>query len=55
MSFHWKTSCEDDPFLDSTDYVRFLVDGVEKGRLDGISGWEAFSTYISTDGPHVLT
>ena len=55
VSFHWRTSCEDDPFMDATDYVRFLVDGVEKGRLDGISGWEAFSTYINTDGQHVLT
>ena len=55
VSFHWRTSCEDDPFMDATDYVRFLVDGVEKGRLDGISGWEAFSTYIDTAGSHVLT
>ena len=55
ISFHWRTSCEEDPYMHATDYVRFLVDGVEKGRLDGISGWEAFSARIDTDGPHVLT
>ena len=53
--FHWRASCEGDPYMHATDYVRFCVDGVEKGRLDGISGWESFSTRIDTAGQHVLT
>ena len=55
VSFHWRASCEDDPYMDSADYVRFLVDGEEKGRLDGITGWEGFSVDIGNGGCHVLT
>jgi hypothetical protein len=53
VSFWWRTSCEDDPDSDNWDYVRFLVDGVEQSRLDGITGWQRI-THTVTSGTHIL-
>jgi hypothetical protein len=53
LSFWWKASCEDDPDADNWDFVRFLVDGVERYRLDGITNWRLINCTLG-EGTHVL-
>ena len=54
ISFMWKTSCEDDPDFDDWDHVRFLVDGLEVARLDGISTWTNQNVYLDVAKTHTL-
>jgi PKD repeat protein len=53
FSFWWKSSCEDDPDHDDWDYVVFVVDGVEKLRLDGITEWQRVACTLG-EGSHVI-
>ncbi len=53
LSFWWKTSCEDDPESDNWDFVRLLVDGIERHRLDGITDWQQITCNIGV-GTHVI-
>ncbi len=53
LSFWWKASCEDDPDYDDWDYAVFLVDGVEKARIDGVTDWEEVEVSLSA-GTHTL-
>ena len=53
LSFWWKASCEDDPDEDNWDFVRLLVDGVERCRLDGITDWRHVNCTLGA-GAHVI-
>jgi hypothetical protein len=53
LSFWWKTSCEDDPESDNWDYVRLIIDGAERCRLDGITGWQRITCALGA-GAHVI-
>ena len=53
LNFWWKASCEDDPDADNWDFVRFLVDGIERYRLDGITDWRQINSTFGA-GAHVL-
>ena len=51
----WRASCERDDSGDRDwDHLEFLVDGVEKARLDGRTKWERATFAVTGDGPHVL-
>lgn len=52
LTFWWKASCEEDE-LQEFDHLVFSVDGVEKGRLDGLTGWVQKSVTLSA-GTHTL-
>ena len=50
FSFKWKVSCES-----WYDWLRFVVDGVEKTAISGPSGdWATFSCDLTDGGAHVL-
>lgn len=50
LSFKWKVSSE--PWY---DWLRFVVDGVEKTAISGPSGdWETYSCDLTDGGTHVL-
>ena len=55
ISFRWKCSCEDDPDYNDWDYLCFLVDGVEKARIDGNTGWQEVSIDLLSAGTYVLS
>ncbi len=54
LGFWWKVSCEDDPDDDNWDHMRFLCDGVEMARLDGITDWKLVEVELKTDAVHLL-
>ena len=55
IAFKWRVSCEqDDSGERDWDHLVFLVDGDEKARLDGKTGWAEASFEIAGTGPHVL-
>ncbi|MFH0894846.1 MAG: T9SS type A sorting domain-containing protein [Bacteroidota bacterium] len=39
LSFYYKTSCEQETMFHNYDFLVFYMDGVEKGRWDGIQAW----------------
>lgn len=55
VSFRWKCSCEDDPDHDDWDYLCFLVNGVEKARIDGNTDWQEVSVDLLTADTCLLT
>lgn len=55
VSFWWKAYGEADPDGANWDHFAFLVDGVEKARIDGDqSDWSLVNVPITASGPHVL-
>lgn len=53
ISFWLKTSCENDPYNNNWDYLKFSIDGAEKGRWDGETAWQRAS-YPVTAGSHTF-
>ena len=55
LDFRWRASCERDDSGDRDwDHLEFLVDGVEKARLDGRTKWERTTFAVEGEGTHVL-
>ncbi|MCQ2390887.1 MAG: chitobiase/beta-hexosaminidase C-terminal domain-containing protein [Kiritimatiellae bacterium] len=54
VSFRWKVSCEEDEEQHDWDHALFTVDGVERARQDGETGWLEVSQVISGAGEHVV-
>ncbi len=55
IDFRWRASCErDDSGYRDWDHLAFLVDGVEKARLDGRTKWERASFAVEGEGAHTL-
>ncbi len=50
ISFYKKVSCEDS-YSDDWDFLKFEIDGVEKGRWDGEVDWSN-ETFAVTEGNH---
>ncbi len=53
ISFFKKVSCEDDPYYDNWDYLKFEINGEEQGRWDGEVAWSS-ETYPLSAGNHTL-
>jgi|GEM_PF-1510271 len=53
LTFYRKVSCEDDTYSDNYDYLKFSIDGTEKGRWDGETAWSQI-TYAVTAGTHTV-
>ena len=59
LSFWWRAACEEPDVEDGADgyydYGAFVLDGVEAARIAGNdTGWQFFSTNITTGGKHVF-
>ncbi len=55
ITFQWRVSCEqDDSGERDWDHLVFLVDGVEKARIDGETGWTEAAFDVSGAGTHTL-
>lgn len=55
ITFKWRVSCElDDSGERDWDHLVFLVDGVEKARIDGETGWTEASFDVVGAGTHTL-
>ena len=54
LSFWWRASCEDDPDVDSWDYLALYVDNLDVEHIDGDSGWKQYSVKVRGDGSHKI-
>jgi hypothetical protein len=55
ITFQWRVSCEqDDSGERDWDHLVFLVDGVEKARIDGETGWTEAAFDVAGAGTHTL-
>jgi len=54
LKFKWKTSCEQDKEYE-WDHAEFRVNGIIRGRLNGVSDWVEVSQYVGGKGTNTVT
>ena len=55
FTFKWRVDCEKDDYDEvSWDHLAVFVDGEERVRIDGTTGWEAQTIVLETEGSHAI-
>ena len=54
LTFWWRASCEDDPDVDSWDYLAVYVDNLDVEHIDGDSGWKQCTIKVRGEGAHTI-